>query len=67
MVILEGFQILVFEVKEKGRSEDEMAGWHHQPDGHEFEHALGVGNGQGSLACCRPWGLKDSDMTEQLN
>ena len=67
MVILEGFQILVFEVKEKGRSEDEMAGWHQQPDGHEFEHALGVGNGQGSLACCSPWGLKDSDMTEQLN
>ena len=46
-------------------SEDEMAGWHHQLDGHEFEHALGVGDGQGSLACCSPWGLKDSDMTEQ--
>ena len=67
MVILEGFRILVFEVMEKGMSEDEMAGWHHQLDGHEFEHALGVGDGQGSLACCSPWGLKDSDMTEQLN
>ena len=67
MVILEGFQILVFEVMEKGMSEDEMAGWHHQPEGDEFEHKLGVGDGQGSLACCIPWGLKDSDMTEQLN
>ena len=44
-----------------------MVGWHHQIYGHEFEQALGVGNGQGSLACCSPWGLKESDMTEQLN
>ena len=44
--------------------EDEMVGWYHQFDAHEFEHALGVGNGQGSLACCTPWGCKESDMTE---
>ena len=36
--------------------EDEMVGWHHQLDGHEFEQALGVGDGEGSLACCSPWG-----------
>ena len=44
-----------------------MVGWHHQLNGHEFEQALGVGKGQGSLACCSPWGSKESDMTEQLN
>jgi len=44
-----------------------MVGWHHQLDGHEFEQALGVGDGQGSLACCSPWGRKESDTTEQLN
>ena len=43
-----------------------MVGWHHQLDGHEFEQALGVGDGQGSLACCHPWGQKESDTTEQL-
>ena len=48
-------------------TEDEMAGWHHQIDGHEFEQTLGVGDGQGSLACCDSWGRKESDMTEQLN
>ena len=42
---------------------DEMAGWHNQLDGHEFEQALGDGNGQGSLAYCSPWGCKESDMT----
>ena len=47
-------------------TEDEMVGWHHQLNGHEFEQALGVG-GQGSLACCSPWGHKESDTTEQLN
>ena len=47
--------------------EDEMVVWHHQLDGHEFEQALGVGNGQGSLVCCSPWGHKVLDMTEQLN
>ena len=53
--------------EEKGRTEDEMVGWHHQLDGHEFEQGLGVGDGQGSLECCSPWGHKDSDTTEQLN
>ena len=48
-------------------SEDEMMGWHHRLDGHEVEQAPGVGDGQGSLACCSPWGRKESDMTEQLN
>ena len=48
-------------------TEGEMAGWHHRLDGHEFEQALGVGNGQGSLACCSPWGCKELDMTERLN
>ena len=53
--------------EEKGATEDEMVGWHHQLDGHEFEQALGVGNGQGSVACCSPWGCKESDATERLN
>ena len=45
-------------------TEYEMVGWHHRPNGHEFEHALGVGDGQGMMACCSPWDHKDSDMTE---
>ena len=49
---------------EEGTTEDEMVGWHHQLNGHEFEYAPGVGDGQGSVACCSPWGLKESDMTE---
>ena len=53
--------------EEKGTTEDEMAGWHHQLDGHEFEQAPGVGDGQGGLVCCSPWGHKESDTTEQLN
>ena len=53
--------------EEKGMTEDEMAGWHHQLDGHEFEQAPGVGDGQGGLACCDSWGHKESDTTEQLN
>ena len=53
--------------EEKGMTEDEMAGWHHQPDGHEFEQALEDGEGQGSLVCCSPWGCKESDVTERLN
>ena len=53
--------------KEKRMTEDEMVGWHHRLDGHEFEQALGVGDGQGSLVCCRPWGRKESDTTEWLN
>ena len=44
-----------------------MVGWHHQLNGHEFDQALGVGDGQGSLACCNPRGHKESDTTEQLN
>ena len=53
--------------EEKGPTEDEMVGWHHQLNGDEFEQALGVGDGQGSLACCSPWGGKELDTTEQLN
>ena len=53
--------------EEKGMTGDEMVGWHHRLDGHEFEQALGVGDGQGSLAFCSPWGCKESDKTEQLN
>ena len=45
----------------------EMVGWHHWLNGHEFEQAPGVGEGQGSLACCSPWGSKESDTTERLN
>ena len=44
-----------------------MFGWHHQFNGHEFEQVPGDGEGQGSLACCSPWGCKESDMTERLN
>ena len=46
-------------------TEDEMVGWHHRRDGHEFELTLGVVDGQ--LVCCSPWGSRESDMTEQLN
>ena len=53
--------------RRRGRQEDEMAGWHHQLDGHEFESAPGDGDGQGSLACCSPWGCKELDTTGQLN
>ena len=48
-------------------TEDEMVGWHHQPNGHEFEQAPGVRDGQVSLTCCSPWGRKELDMTEHLN
>ena len=47
--------------------EDEMVGWHHQLDGHEFEQALGIGDGQGRLVCCSRWGWEESDTPEQLN
>ena len=50
--------------EEKGTIEDEMVGWHHRLNGHEFEQALGVGDGQGGLACCSPLGCKHSDTTE---
>ena len=45
-------------------TEDEMVGWHHRFDGHEFQHALGVGDEQGSLVCCSPWACKEWNMTE---
>ena len=50
--------------EEKGVTEDEMVGWHHQINGHEFEQTLGDSEGQGILACSSPWGRKESDMTE---
>ena len=53
--------------EEKGMTEDEMVGRHHQLNGHEFEQALGVGDGQGSLVYCSPWGHKELDTIEQLN
>ena len=52
---------------ENRMTEDEMVGWHHRVDAHEFGQAPGVGVGQGSLVCCSPWGCKGSDMTERLN
>ena len=53
--------------QEKGTTEDDMVGWYHQLDGQEFDQALGVGDGQGSLVCCNPWGHKESDTTEWLS
>ena len=53
--------------EEKGMSEDEMAGWHHRLDGHEFEWTPGVGDEQGGLACYSSWGFRELDTTEQLN
>ena len=53
--------------EEKGMTEDEMAGWHHWVDGRESEWTPGVGDGQGGLACCDPWGCNDLDTTERLN
>ena len=53
--------------EEKGKTEDEMAGWHHQLDGREFAWTPGVGDGQGGLACCDSWGHKELDTTERLN
>ena len=52
---------------DRGGEGDDRGWWHHQLNGHEFEWTLGVGDGQGSLACCSPWGCKESDVTEQLN
>ena len=48
-------------------TKDEMVGWHHQLNGHEFEQALGAGDGQRGLVCCSPWGHNESDMIERLN
>ena len=56
-----------FEGRRRRGGQDEMFGWHHLLNGHQFEQALGVGDGQGSLAGCSPWGCKESDMTERLN
>ena len=53
--------------EEKGATEDEIVGWHHWINGYEFEQTLGDIEGQGSLACCSPWGRRESDMTERLN
>ena len=53
--------------EEKGMTEDEMVGWHHWLNGHEFEKTQGVGDGHGGLACCSPWVFKESDTTEWLN
>ena len=53
--------------EEKGTTEDEIVGWHHQLNGLEFGWTPGVGDGQGGLACCSSWGLKESDTAEQLN
>ena len=53
--------------KENGTTEDEMVGWHHWLHGHAFEQASGVGDGQGGLTCCSPWGRKELDTTEKLN
>ena len=53
--------------EEKGTTENEMVGWHHWLYRHEFKQAPGVGDGQGNLVCCNPWGRKESDTTEQLN
>ena len=55
------------EGRRRGQSEDEIVGWHHRLNGHEFEKAAGVGDGQGGLACCCSWGHKESDTTERLN
>ena len=55
------------EQEEKGTTENEMVGQHHQLNGHEFEQAPRDGEGQGSLICCSPWGCKESDTTERLN
>ena len=57
----------VWRQDKKGMTEDAMVGWHHQLDGHKFEQAPGVGNGQGSLAYCSPWGHKEPDRTEWVN
>ena len=58
------FGVSVQSQEDKGTKEHEMVGCHHQLDGHEFEQAPGVGDGWGSLACCSPWGCKESDTTE---
>ena len=56
-----------WEQEEKGMTEDEMVGWHHRLNGHGFGWTLGVGDGQGGLGCCSPWGHKESHTCERLN
>ena len=57
-------QLLYIRQEKKGTTEGQMVGWHHRLNGHEFEQALGVGDGQGGLVCCSPWGHQESDTTE---
>ena len=61
--------LMLGKIEGRGKADDryEMVGWHYQLDGYEVEQAPGVGYGQGGLACCSPWGCKESDTTEQLN
>ena len=62
--------LMLGKIKGKRRSratEDEEVGWHHRPNGREFEETLGDNEGQGNLACCSPWGHKESDRTERPN
>ena len=61
------FDVTKTKVHSKANTEDEMVGWHPQLSGHEFQQAPGVNDGQGSQACCSPWGHKESDIAEQLN
>ena len=65
--LLINLYLAVLSQEEKGTTEDEMVGWHHQHNGHGFGWTLGVGDGQGGLACCSSWGRKESDMVERLN
>ena len=53
--------------RRRGCTSEETVGWYHQLNGHEFEQAPGIGDGQGGLVCCSPWGHKQSDTTERLN
>ena len=66
-LFLKTLMLGTIEQEEKGATEDEMVGWYHRLSGHEFEQAPGVGEGQGSLASCSPWGHKELDTTERLN
>ena len=60
-------QVNIHDQGKKGTADDETVGWHHRLNGHESEQTPGDNEGQGSLACCSPWGHKELDMTEQLN
>ena len=67
LIIKDPITVKGWRQEENRTIEDENVGWHYRLDGHEFEQDPGVGEGQGSLACCSPWGFKELDMTEQLN